>query len=356
MLDEIGPFGPSCSFVPMEISMVKVDVLAAPETASSILYGLYDILSLPGAAWPRVIQGEPGEPLFDVRVVARTSEVFRCRGGAPVAPHCDLATARNAEVICIPNMTVPVGESPYGWFEEEVAWLKSRYEDGATVATVCSGALLLAEAGLLSGEEATAHWSYADTFRRFYPAIRFCPERILTFAGKADRLIMAGGMSSWQDLALYLITRFLGPEYAVQAAKFYVISDHTEGQLPYAALSQRVQRDDQAIRQGQLWLRENYGSPEAVHRMQALSELPRRSFSRRFRAATGFSPNEYVQAVRVEEAKHLLESSSVSVEDVAMAVGYRDERAFRRVFRKRTGLSPSAYRKRFHHSRFSQAH
>lgn len=336
--------------------MVKVDILAAPETASSILYGLYDILLLPGAAWPRVIRGEPGEPLFDVRVVARTCEVFRCRGGAPVAPHCDLATAGDAEVICVPNMTVPVGECPYGWFEEEVAWLKSRYEDGATVATVCSGALLLAEAGLLSGEEATAHWSYADTFRKFYPDIRFCPERILTFAGEADRLILAGGMSSWQDLALYLITRLLGPEHAVQASKFYVISDHTEGQLPYAALSQRIQSDDQAISQGQIWLRDNYDSPEAVPGMRAISGLPSRSFSRRFRAATGFSPNEYVQAVRVEEAKHLLESSSVSTEDVAMAVGYQDERAFRRVFRKRTGLSPSAYRKRFHHSRFSQAH
>jgi transcriptional regulator GlxA family with amidase domain len=336
--------------------VVKVDILAAPETASSILYGLYDILLLPGAAWPRVIRGEPGESLFDVRVVARTTEQFRCRSGAPVAPHCDLATANDAEVICIPNMTVPVGECPYGWFEEEVAWLKSRYDDGVTIATVCSGALILAETGLLSGEEATAHWAYEDTFRKFYPEIRFCPERILTFAGEGDRLVLAGGMSSWQDLALYLITRFLGPEHAVQASKFYVISDHTEGQLPYAALSQRIQADDQAIHQSQIWLRDNYGDPEAVLRMQEVSGLPRRSFSRRFRAATGFSPNEYVQAVRAEEAKNLLESSMVPTDDVAMAVGYQDERAFRRVFRKRTGLSPSAYRKRFHHSRFSQPH
>ena len=336
--------------------MTKVDILAAPETASSILYGLYDILLLPGAAWPRVIRGELGEPLFDVRIVARTSEVFRCRSGAPVAPHCDLGTANDAELICIPNMTVPVGECPHGWFEEEVAWLKSRDQDGATVATVCSGALLLAEAGLLSGEDATAHWAYEDTFRKFYPDIRFCPERILTFAGEADRLVLAGGMSSWQDLALYLITRFLGPEHAVQASKFYVISDHTEGQLPYAALSQRIQTDDRAINQGQTWLRDNYADPEPVSRMQTISGLPSRSFSRRFRAATGFSANEYVQAVRAEEAKHLLESSTMPTEHVAIAVGYQDERAFRRVFRKRTGLSPSAYRKRFHHSRFSQAH
>lgn len=336
--------------------MIRIDILAAPETASSILYGLYDILLLPGAAWPRVIQGQPGEPLFDVRIVARSTDVFRCRSGVPVAPHCDLSAASDAEVVCVPNMTVPLGECPYGWFKEEVAWLKGRYEGGATVATVCSGALLLAEAGLLAGAEATAHWSYEDTFRRFYPDINFRPERILTFAGDADRLVLSGGMSSWQDLALYLITRFLGPEHAVQAAKFYVISDHTEGQLPYAALSQRIQTDDQAINRCQSWLRDNYQRPEAVRFMQEMSGLSVRTFSRRFRAATGFAPHEYVQAVRAEEAKRLLESSLTSTEDVAMAVGYQDERAFRRVFRKRTGLSPSAYRKRFHHSRFSRPH
>jgi len=163
-------------------------------------------------------------------------------------------------------------------------------------------------------------------------------------------------VSSWQDLALYPITRFLAPDHAVQAAKFYVISDHTEGQRPYAALSQRIQTDDPAINRCQSWLRDNYRCPDAVRFVQEMSGLAIRTFSRRFRAATGFAPNEYVQAVRAEEEKRLLESSLTSTDDVAMAVGYQDERAFRRVFRKRTGLSPSAYRKPSHHSRFSRPH
>lgn len=336
--------------------MLKVDILAAPETAGSILYGIYDLLMLPGAAWPRVILGEPGEPLIRVRIVARTTTRFSCRGGIPVEPHTALKDATDADVICVPNMTVPVHESPYGRFPDEVAWVNRCYETGATIATVCSGALLLAEAGLLAGKEATAHWAYESMFRTYYPEVKFCPDRILTFAGEGDRMVLAGGMSSWQDLGLYLITRFLGAEHAVQASKFYVISDHSDGQLPYAALSRRIQSDDPEIRKCQVWLGDNYAAADAVVRMQELSGLPRRTFSRRFRTATGYTPIEYVQAVRIEEAKQWLEITLASTEQIAMEVGYQDERAFRRVFRKRTGLTPSAYRKRFHHSRFATPH
>lgn len=336
--------------------MLKVDIVSAPESAGSILYGIYDLLMLPGAAWPRVILGEPGEPLIRVRIVARTTTPFSCRGGIPVAPNAALQDATDADIICVPNMTVPLHESPYGRFPDEVAWIKERYDAGAIIATVCSGALLLAEAGLLAGEEATAHWSYENTFRTFYPDVKFCPDRILTFAGEGDRMVLAGGMSSWQDLGLYLITRFLGPEHAVQASKFYVISDHGDGQLPYAAMSRRIQSDDPVIGKCQVWLRDNYARADTVVAMQEVSGLPRRTFSRRFRAATGYTPIAYVQAVRTEEAKQWLETTMASTEHVAIEVGYQDERAFRRVFRKRTGLSPSAYRKRFHHSRFTKPH
>jgi transcriptional regulator GlxA family with amidase domain len=334
---------------------MKVDILAAPETAGSILYGLYDTLLLPGNAWPRIVLGQPGEPLIDVRIVSRTTEPFTCRSGVPVTPSLSLDEAQEADVICIPNMTVPADQCPYGWFPEEVAWLKSRFAAGAIVATVCSGSILLAEAGLLEGREASGHWAFGEMFREYYPDVRYRPERILSFAGEGDRLIMAGGMSSWQDLVLYLITRFLGVEHAVQASKIYVISDHTEGQLPYAALSRRVCSDDPNIRRCQDWLSDHYAEASAVIRMQELSGLPRRTFSRRFRGATGYAPLEYVQALRIEEAKQMLEEGCLSIDEVSETVGYRDERAFRRVFRKRVGISPSAYRKRFNHARFSKA-
>lgn len=332
--------------------MLKIDILAAPQTTGSILYGLYDLFKMPGEAWPRLMLGKPGQPLNRVRIVSDGGQEFRCRGGVPVAPEASLDEALDADIICVPNMTVPLDESPRDYFEAEVRWLKQNYEDGKTIATVCSGALLLAEAGLLNGEIATAHWMHRKMFHDFYPQVIFEPERILTFAGEENRLILAGGMSSWQDLALYLIARYLGPEHAVQASKIYLISDHTDGQLPYAAFSRRLQQQDPVIRDCQLWLSEHYDLADAVSRMQTLSGLARRTFSRRFKAATGYKPLEYVQALRVEEARQMFESGHLPVAEVALSVGYQDDGAFRRLFKRLTGLSPSAYRTKFQYSRF----
>jgi len=334
--------------------MLKVDLLAAPETAASILYGLYDVLMLPGTAWPRAVLGEPGEPLVQVRIVARTATSFTCRGNIPVAPHISIDEAFDADVICVPNITLPVDEDPNGRFLAEAVWLNRCYAQGATIMSVCSGALLLAEAGLLDGEEATAHWAYKDMFRKFYPEVSFQPERVLSFAGEAQRLVLAGGMSSWHDLALYLISRYLGLEQAVQVSKFYLLDSHDNGQLPYAALSRRIQKEDRVIEECQHWLADHYPRPDSIQAMQRMSGLPQRTFTRRFKSATGYTPVEYLQAVRVEEAKQLLESSPAPVEDVANQVGYGDERAFRRIFRRNTGLSPSAYRKKFSLTKFNQ--
>lgn len=195
--------------------MLKVDILAVPETSASVLYGLYDTLMLPGMAWPRVVLGRPGEPLIQVRIVARTLDNFSCRGNVLVSPQTSIADSDSADVICVPNVTIPVDENLHGRYVDEIAWLVRRYKNGANIMTVCSGALLLAEAKLLDGQSATAHWAYRDMFRNYYPSVDFHPERILAFAGDSKRLVMAGGMSSWHDLALYLISKHLGADHAV---------------------------------------------------------------------------------------------------------------------------------------------
>jgi transcriptional regulator GlxA family with amidase domain len=211
---------------------LKIDILAAPESLGSVIYGLYDALSMPGAAWPRIVTGGPGEPLAEIQIVATDKKPFTCRGGVPITPHAPLSQANDADLICVPSMSLPVDQPPYGCFPQEVAWLRERFLQGATIATVCSGAILVAEAGLLNGYEATTHWAYADVFRRYYPQIKFRPERILTFAGEGNRLLLAGGIAAWQDLAVHIIARFFGVEHAAQTAKIYVFSDHAQGQLP----------------------------------------------------------------------------------------------------------------------------
>lgn len=334
---------------------VKIDILAAPDSVGSVIYGLYDALSMPGISWPRIVTGEPGEPLADIRIVASGETAFTCRGGVPVTPHAPISQANDADLICVPSMSLPVDRSPYGCFPQEVAWLRERFSQGATIATVCSGAILAAEAGLLNGCEATAHWAYADVFRRYYPAIKFRPERILAFAGEENRLILAGGLAAWQDLAVHIIARFFGVEHAAQTAKIYVFSDHAQGQLPYAAMSRRIQKDDPVIARCQVWIAENYAAPHPVVHALQLSGLPQRTFNRRFETATGYRPMEYVHAVRIEEAKQLLETTCKPIDEISQEVGYQDPRPFSRLFSRKTGLSPASYRKRFGYRTFLSA-
>jgi transcriptional regulator GlxA family with amidase domain len=290
--------------------------------------------------------------LTRVRIVARDKDPFRCIGGVPVMPDAALEEAEDAEIVCLPNFRLGEFVSPKEVLGPEIDWILRSHSSGARLASACSGSALLADAGLLDGEEATAHWSMREIFQKRYPSVAFCPDRTLTFAGQGDSIVMSGGMASWQDLALYLIARFLGPEHAAKSARFYCIDPRPDGLRHYAAPMRRLQSEDAVIRECQAWLADAYGESDAVSCMIAQSGLPRRTFDRRFRAATGYSPTDYVQSLRIEEAKQLLEMEELNVDSVAEAVGYSDTRAFRRLFNKMTGLSPAEYRRRFSGSGF----
>ncbi len=334
---------------------LRIDVLAAESCRGAILYGLYDLLTSVGSAWSYLTERTPTPPLTRVRIVARTTTPFRCISGVPVMPDATLEEANDAEIICLPNFRIGMMTPPRDVLGPEIEWVMARHDDGARLATACSGSALLADAGLLDGEEATAHWSMAEVFEKRYPRVSFCPERTLTFAGEGNSIVMSGGMASWQDLALYLIARYIGPEHAAKSARFYCVDPKPDGQRHYSAPMRRLQSEDAVIQECQTWLADTYFESDAVGRMIARSGLPRRTFDRRFRAATGYSPKDYVQSLRIEEAKQYLEMDGRNVDTIAEAVGYSDTRAFRRIFRKLTGLTPAEYRKRFSSRGFLRA-
>jgi transcriptional regulator GlxA family with amidase domain len=325
----------------------RVCLVAAEETSPSVLYGLYDVLSTAGAVYSELTSGKPGEKALDVRIVAATDRPFRCFGGVMVEPHDSIEQVdeTNAAIIC--DMYTPIDTPPRGRYGREIEWLKQMYANGAILGSVCSGSLVLAEAGLLDGQEAAGHWAYRDLFRDQYPKVTYRMDSILRFGGERDRIITAGGVTSWQDLALYLIARLCGPQDAIRTAKIHILSDHSDGQLPFAVLTPRVQRTDAVIGACQSWIAENLACENPVASMTAHSGLNPRTFARRFLAATGYHPVDYVHALRIEEAKRLLEADPVNVEEIGHIVGYEDPTFFRRLFKRKVGLTPAAYRRKF---------
>ncbi len=207
--------------------------------------------------------------------------------------------------------------------------------------------MLFAEAGLLNGWEATTHWAWCDTMREQFPAIKVHPQRALVVTGEGQRLIMAGGGTSWLDLALYLIARTVGVDKAMQVARVNLIDWHEIGQQPFARLARTRQVDDAIIARCQAWIAEHYQEPNPVTNMIRLSGLAERTFKRRFQQATGMPPLEYVHAMRLEEAKQMLEASDLPIEAIANEVGYEDAGFFSRLFKRKVNLSPAQYRKRF---------
>ncbi|MFW5969757.1 MAG: GlxA family transcriptional regulator, partial [Halofilum sp. (in: g-proteobacteria)] len=297
--------------------------------------------------WGVITEGEAGETPFEPFTMAADAGGFRMANGVYVLPDRTIDDAGVPDIICVPELLVTPETDIAGWYPREVDWIRSCHEHGTCIGSACSGALLLAEAGLLNGQDATTHWGYCDALARRYPEVRVHPHRALVTAGEGQRIIMVGGGSSWQDLALYLIARMVGLDRALQLSKLFLIDWHRLGQQPYAVLSRRAQNADAVVARCQEWLAEHYDEPHPVRSMMRMSGLSERSFKRRFHQATGMAPLEYVHTLRLEEAKQWLETSDASIESIVEAIGYEDASFFSRLFRRKVGLTPAQYRRRF---------
>jgi transcriptional regulator GlxA family with amidase domain len=312
-----------------------------------VLYGLYDVLLTVGPMWPDMTAAEEGDALLDVSIVAATAEPFRCFGNILVEPHAAVADVDEVDAVVVCDMYTPIDTPPRGRFLVEIEWLRRVHAAGALLTSVCTGSLLLAEAGLLDGRSCAGHWAYRDLFASAYPRVRFAPGEILDLSSEDKGLITAGGVTSWQDLALYLIGRFCGPVHASRTAKVYLLGGHEDGQLPFSAMTRRGRTSDAVIGDCLSWIADNYVSPNPVTAMAEHSGLNGRTFARRFQAATGRRPIDHVQALRIESARLLLEVDRCPIDDVGFRVGYEDPTFFRRLFKRTTGLTPAAYRRKF---------
>lgn len=326
---------------------VTIALLVFPETSASVVYGMYDLFMSAGRDWGVVVDGRPGPQLMQPLLVAAHGNALRVGNEVPVTPHVTLADCPHTDIVCVPEVNLTPGAPLADRFREEIGWLRRRHADGAVLATACSGAMLLAETGLLDGLEATTHWAWCDALRKQHPRVTVREQRALVVTGEGQRLVMAGGGTTWLDLALYLIARTVGIEAAMQVARLNLIDWHAIGQQPFARLARARQVEDAIIARCQAWIAEHYDEANPVTAMVRLSGLAERSFKRRFRQATGMPPLEYVHALRIEEAKHMLETGEQPIEAIANEVGYEDAAFFSRLFRRKVNLPPAQYRKRF---------
>jgi transcriptional regulator GlxA family with amidase domain len=300
-----------------------------------------------GRDWGLIVEGRPGPQVMKPLIVSSHPGSFAAANGVLITPHGTLEEGTGVDLVCVPELAVAPGEPLEGRFVPEVEWLKRAYAAGATLATACSGAMLLAEGGLLDGQEATTHWAYGDALRRRHPLVHLRLQAALVASGDGQRLVMAGGGTSWLDLGLYLIARYAGVQTAMEVARVNLIDWHAVGQQPFARLARTRQAEDAVVGRCQEWIASHFRESAPVAGMVRVSGVPERTFKRRFRQATGLSPLEYVHTLRLEAAKHLLETGDRPVEAVAEDVGYEDAGFFGRLFRRQVGLTPAQYRKRF---------
>jgi transcriptional regulator GlxA family with amidase domain len=322
-------------------------IVAVPETAGSALYGMVDVLLAAGNLWQTLVRAEALPTPFRVRIVSTMARSFECGNRIPVVPDVTIDDETTPDIVIVPELWIGPDEVLDGRFPALVEWLRHQHRRGATLYSACSGALLLAETGLLDGCEATSHWGYQDMFRKRYPRVRFRPEPNLAFADARGRIVTAGGTTSWHDLAVHIIARHCSPGEALRIAKVYLLKWHGEGQLPYKALVRNDPHSDAVVHACESWLGKHFRERRVLEQVTARSRVPERTLKRRFKQATGKTLIAYLQDVRIEEAKRLLEADGSSVDEISSAVGYEDPSFFRRLFRRCTGLAPNQYRRLF---------
>jgi transcriptional regulator GlxA family with amidase domain len=322
---------------------LRVSLLAIPDTFMSCLSGILDILTVSRDV-------AEGPIPFDIEIVASRPRLEIGRTPMPVSAHRTLDRIDRTDIVIIPASVMDGENWVTGRYPEEVRWLKRMHAKGAILCSACSGALLLAETGLLDRQHVTTHWTLERTFRENFPEVRLRLERELVISPDGS-LVMSGASTAWHDLALYLVSRFSGPATARSVAKFFMLKWHAEGQTPCIPFEEPTDHGDRAVLAAQTWLQAHWSDPNPVEVMIARSGLSSRNFARRFQKATGHAPLAYVQRLRIERAKQMLETGSEPIEGISAAVGYEDPSFFRRIFKRTVGLRPVDYRRKFAPSR-----
>ncbi len=322
--------------------VLDVTVVLLDDGFSSTAVMPIEIFHSAGALW-RVLNGEAPEPRFRVTIASLDGAPVTSPYGLRLSPQASIGQIERTDVVIVPTPGLALDERLVA-NSALTPWLQRQHAQGAYVAGVCMGAAHLAEAGLLDGRIATTHWALAADFERRYPQVRWRPEMMVT---EDERVLCSGGVCASIDVSLYLVEKFCGHEVAVQVAKALLINMPRLDQTGYAVLPLSPPHADAKVREAEVYLQQRYCDTHSTERLAERAGMSPRTFVRRFKSATGRMPGAYLQAVRIELAKAMLERDRATIQQVSSAVGYDDAAFFRALFKREVGMTPQDYRAHF---------
>lgn len=306
----------------------------------SSISGAYMIFRRANELWQRA--GHRGG--FEVQVAGQSREIRLNDGLFAIRPDVALREVRKTDLVIIPALFRPYAQA-IAKNGELIRWLHGQYTGGAALASICTGAFLLASTGLLHGRRCSTHWAAEAEFARMFPDVQLAKGEVIT---DEDGIYTNGGAFSFLNLILYLVEKYYDRQTAIHCAKIFQIDIERNSQSPYTIFSGQKHHDDPLVLEAQAFLENHFDEKVSMEKVAQRFAAGRRNFDRRFIRATGDTPAVYLQRIRVEAAKRSFEQSRKTVNEVMYEVGYSDAKAFRETFKRTTGLSPLEYRNKYH--------
>ncbi len=305
----------------------------------SSIVGAYKIFSRANA----YLKERGKKEVFKIQMAGISDEVQFYEGLFTVRPHLPVSAIAKTNLIIIPSLNHNYNDAVRG-NKPLVDWITDQYRKGAEVATICTGAFLLASSGLLDGKNCSTHWAAADNFRRMFPKVRLQADQLIT---DENGIYTNGGAYSFLNLIVYLVEKYYDRQTAIFCAKVFQIEMDRKNQSAFIIFKGQKLHGDELVKEAQSYIESNPQKKISASSLSSLLAVSRRTFDRRFIRATGNTPVEYSQRVKIESAKKELETSRKTINEVMYEVGYSDSKAFREVFRKYTGMSPLEYKGKY---------
>ena len=305
----------------------------------SSIVGSYKILSRANEYWEQLGK----KPVFKIELAGVSKEVDYYEGIFTVKPHKLISTIKKTNLIIIPSLNHnyyhAINEN-----QELINWIEKQYKNGAEIASICTGAFLLAASGILNGKKCSTHWAATNQFKNLFPKVNLQTDLLIT---DENGICTNGGAFSFLNLIIYLVEKYFDRQTAIYCAKVFQIEMDRNSQSEFAIFTGQKQHADDMVKEAQSYIESNMSDKISVENLSSKYAVSRRNFDRRFIKATGNTPIEYLQRVKIEAAKKAFESTRKNIAEVMYEVGYADVKAFREIFRRYTGITPLEYRNRY---------